>query len=373
MSVIEKVCLMNPGPVTLSRRVRQALQRPDLCHREPDFAALQNDVRDRLVRVYPAAERDFVAVLLTGSGTAAVEAMVGSLVPHAGKAVVVENGIYGERISAMLRVQGKHFAVVRSDWTEPMDVAAVARTLEDDPAVTHVIAVHHETTTGRLNDIRALGSICKQRGVPLLLDTVSSFGGEEIDFAAWNVEACASTANKCLHGVPGICFVIVRKDILTKRASAAVSLYLDLFRNYEEQCKGYPLFTPAVQSLYGLQEALGELQESGGWEARQSHYSKLSRLIRTGLRERGAPLLLQGDHCYSATLTSFYLPVGVEFRPLYERLRRTGFVIYPGVHWLAATVFRVAVMGDLTRRDAIRFLDAFSEATTAAVSYSPRR
>ena len=102
--------LLNPGPVTLTPRVRAALGRPDLCHREPEFAALQNDLRQRLLRVYEGAEARYSAVLITGSGTAAVEAMVGSLVPRGGRALVVVNGVYGERIAAMLDAQGKTFA-----------------------------------------------------------------------------------------------------------------------------------------------------------------------------------------------------------------------------------------------------------------------
>src|SRR5262249_20220730 len=139
---------------------------------------------------------------------------------------------------SILRAGGKDHDTVRSDWTAPLDLAAVERKLESDSRLTHVLAVHHETTTGRLNDVAALGALCRQRGVALLLDAVSSFGGEPIDFREWNLEACASTANKCLHGVPGICFVLVRRGALEGRPSGACSVYLDLHRNYQEQRKG---------------------------------------------------------------------------------------------------------------------------------------
>jgi 2-aminoethylphosphonate-pyruvate transaminase len=362
MNTNDKICLLNPGPVTLTQRVRQALLRPDLCHREPEYAVLQTEVRERLARVYPAAERDFTAVLLTGSGTAAVEAMVGSLVPRRGKALVVENGVYGERVSSMLQAQGKEFDTVSSAWTEPMNLGEVERKLAGDSRVSHVIAVHHETTTGRLNDLAALGKLCRQRGVALLLDTVSSFAGEEIDFENWNVEACASTANKCLHGVPGIAFVLARKSALEDRPSASCSVYLDLHKNYQEQRKGYPLFTPAVQSLYALHEALAELQDSGGWVGRHEHYQSLSRLVRDGMRERGVSLLLPDSGCYSTILSSFVLPPRVVFQRLYEQLKRAGYVIYPGQAALKESIFRVAVMGDLCRQDVEGFLEAFSAA-----------
>ena len=357
-----RIRLLNPGPVTLSPRVRRALLGPDLCHREPEFAALQADVRDRLARVYPSVEATHAAVLFTGSGTAAVEAMVGSLVPRDGRALVVENGVYGERISSILRAQGKEHDAVRSPWTGPVDLEAVESRLRADPRLTHVIAVHHETTTGRLNNVTGLGAICRRRGAALLLDAVSSFGGERIDFEGWSVEAAASTANKCLHGVPGVCFVLARKSALEGRPSAACGVYLDLHRNYEAQRKGFPLFTPSVQAMYALREALRELEEDGGWEARNRHYRSLSVIVRDGLRGRGVSLLLDAPDCCSATLSSFRLPEGVRFQTLYERLKESGFVIYPGQQALDGAIFRVAVMGDLSREDMEEFVEAFAAA-----------
>jgi 2-aminoethylphosphonate-pyruvate transaminase len=355
----KKVCLLNPGPVTITAAVRQSLLCQDLCHREPEFAELLQDVRQRLARVYPAAEKDYTAVLLTGSGTAAVEAMVGSLVPGDGKALVVANGIYGERIATMLQVQGKTFELVRAPWTEPMRLAAAEQALAAG-GFTHAIAVHHETTTGRLNDVAGLGRICRRYNVSLLLDAVSSFGGEFLDFADGQIEACAATANKCLHGVPGISFVLAQESVFASRQSAATSLYLDLFRQRAEQLKGYTPFTPAVQVLYALRTALEEMQADGGWEARHRLYQARSQRVRTGLRQLGIGLLLEDDACLAATLTAFRLPPGMPFRELYLRLKRSGFVIYPGQQSLEAAIFRIAVMGDLAEEDLAKFLEAMT-------------
>jgi 2-aminoethylphosphonate-pyruvate transaminase len=362
----QRIRLMNPGPVTLSRRVRQALLGPDLCHREPEFSELQRQVRDGLERVYPEAAAHYAAVLMAGSGTAAVEAMVGSLVPRAGKALVVANGAYGERVAAILQVQGREHDVVRSPWTEPMDLDAVARRLGQDRRLTHVVAVHHETTTGRLNDVAALGALCRGRGVALLLDAVSSFAAEELDFEGWNLEACASTSNKCLHGAPGVCFVLARREALEGRPSAACSVYLDLARYHQEQGRGYPPFTPSVQATYALREALAELAEGGGWRRRRQHYRELSGLLRDGLARQGALPLLADPGACSASLTSFRLPEGVDFARLYEGLKRERFVIYPGQQALAGAIFRLAVMGDLSRSDMEEFLSAFPAARAHA-------
>lgn len=344
--------LLNPGPVTLTSRVRQSLLREDICHREPEFSALQSEIRSRLAGVYPEARSDYRAVLLTGSGTAAVEAMVGSLVPGNGLALVVANGVYGERMAAMLHAQGKAHEVASAGWLSAMDLDAVERRLALSPSISHVLAVHHETTTGRLNDLPALGAICRRHGVPLLLDAVSSFGGEEIEFASWNLEACAATANKCLHGVPGISFVLARRSAFESGASGARSLYLDLFRYYQEQEKGSAPFTQAVHACYALAEALRELEDSGGWRARHAHYRALSSRVFEGLRAQGVAPLLEIEAPSSAILTAYRLPPGHAYRELHDSLKAEGFVIYAGQGGpLGKEIFRIAVMGDLGRAD----------------------
>ncbi len=346
--------LLNPGPVTLTARVRAALAAPDVCHREPEFAALTRGVIAKLGRVYPEAEATHTAVLLTGSGTGAVEAMLGSLTPRDGRTLVVSNGVYGERAAAMLAAQGKAFDIVKGAWTEGLDLAA-ARSRLAAGGYTHVFSVHHETTTGRLNDVASLGAICKQRGVPLLLDAVSSFGGEAIAFDAWNLEACAATANKCLHGVPGVAFVLARRGVFSARPSGATSVYLDLFRYEKEQRAGFSPFTQATHVMHALDAALSELSDAGGVSARSAHYRALSDAVRAGLGALGVePLLDPATH--SATLTSYKLPPGLAYATLHDTLKEQGFVIYAGQGDFSGSIFRIAVMGDLARADADRLL-----------------
>jgi 2-aminoethylphosphonate-pyruvate transaminase len=353
--------LLNPGPVTLTPRVREALLRADLCHREPEFAALQAEIRERLVAIYPQAARDFTAVLLTGSGTAAVEAMVGSLVPRNGRALVVANGVYGERMAAMLEAQGKTVHLARAEWIEPMNLTLAEQMLAREPRITHVLAVHHETTTGRLNDIPALGTLCRRYRVPLLLDCVSSFGGEEIDFEHWNLEACAGTANKCLHGVPGISFVLARESALQTRQSGATSVYLDLLHHYAEQQKNSSPFTPAIHVSYALAEALRELADTGGWQSRHAHYTALARQVFNGLRAQGVEPLLNLKAPSSSVLTAYQVPPGYAYASLHDFLKAAGFVIYAGQGKFNQEIFRIAVMGALDSTEVERLLSAFQQ------------
>lgn len=356
--------LLNPGPVTLSPRVRAALGRPDLCHRQPEYGEIQAEVRHRLAALHGDPDH-WSAVLLSGSGTAAVEAMLGSLVPRTGRTLVVANGVYGERAADILAAQGKPYSMTRTEWTEPVDLDRVERALAGEE-FSHVMVVHHETTTGRLNDLGPFGAACRRHGAALLVDAVSSFGGERLDLEDWNAEACAASANKCLHGAPGVAFVVARRSAL-ERPTAAPGLFLDLQRHHAEQERGTVAFTPAVHPTFALQEALREHAEEGGWPARRARHRALSEMVRTGLDPLGFGLLLGSASAYGSSLTSFRLPAGIAFERLYRDLFHRGFVIYPGQRALAREIFRVAVMGDLRPSDVVEAVAAFADSLTSQV------
>jgi len=348
--------LLNPGPVTITERVRASLQKEDLCHREPEFANMMLDIKKRLVDIYSDSASGYEAILMTGSGTCAVEAMISSLLPRDGKILVISNGVYGERIARMVELQGKKSAVVKSAWPEPMNLTEAERLLAEDPAITHVTAIHNETTTGRLNDLDSLGALCKKYDKPLLLDAVSSFAGERIEFEKWNIQALASTANKCIHGIPGLTFVIVRRDVMENGTSAAGSLYLDLFGYYEKQKSGFSPFTQATHVAVALQEALKEMEENGGWEPRMQRYREISVRIRSELARMGVPAFLDED-VYCSMLSSFHLPEGFTYEELHDKLREEGFVIYAGQGGLFHQIFRIANMGDISDSDVDRLLE----------------
>jgi 2-aminoethylphosphonate-pyruvate transaminase len=351
--------LLNPGPVTLTPRVRSALLREDLCHRESEFAELTLDIRSRLEGLYPAA--GYAAVLITGSGSAAVEAMLTTMVPPAAKTLVVANGVYGERIAAMLARHRRPHATVQGKWTDGISMTQVEAALSADPALRYVICVHNETTTGRLNDVDALGRLCRARGVYLLLDAVSSFGAEDLRFAEWNLVAAAATGNKCLHSTPGVSFVLARLDALESAKDNADTVVLDLARHFREQRQGWSPFTQSVHGFFALQEALRELEEAGGRNIRRERYAALSNRLRDTLPGLGAALLIPAADSASM-LTAFKLPQGVRYDALHDSLKRAGFVIYAGQGALAPAVFRVATMGAVGDADMDRLLAAFRAA-----------
>jgi len=354
------VLLLNPGPVTLSDRVRRSLLQPDLCHRESEFFDLQDEARNRLLSTYSLNSSQWAAVLMTASGTAAVESMVAALVPKNGRLLVVENGVYGERIALICAQYGIDHERIAGDWLQAPDWDAVAARLKNQPngaAFTHVAVVHHETTTGRLNELHELSKLCRDHGAGLLVDAVSSFGAEAIDFGDPGLSAVAATANKCLHGVPGAAFVIVRRSALANAASR--TYYLDLGRLARLQDERNTPFTPAVHAYYALVEALREYAEQGGRNARYQHYAALAERVRAGLAELGIDSLLPAEQS-SVVLRAYRLPPDLGYATLHDALKAKGFVIYAGQGNLSKTLFRISTMGHITAADIDRLLHSFA-------------
>jgi 2-aminoethylphosphonate-pyruvate transaminase len=252
-------------------------------------------------------------------------------------------------------------------WLAAPDLAAIAARLEGAAAgagFTHVAVVHHETTTGRLNDLDSLAKLCRASGAHMLVDGVSSFGAERIDFQESAVSAVAATANKCLHGAPGASFVVVRRAALA--AAACRTYYLDLARLAHLQDERNTPFTPAVHVYYALVEALREHAEQGGRPARHDRYAAFSERVRAGFAGFGIETVL-APHESSVVLRSYRLPAGVGYTRVHDSLKGQGFVIYAGQGALSDTVFRISTMGNLTAADVDRLVQCFSEAIPSGV------
>ena len=355
-----RTILLNPGPVTLSAQVRTALLGPDLCHREPEFAVLQSKIRRQLLNVYALDPAQWASILLTGSGTAAVEAMLTSLVPANGTVLIIENGVYGERMSNIAHRHAIAHRRLEHTWLAPIDLARVEQALQAAPEITHVAVVHHETTSGRLNDLAPLAARCAEHGLELLIDAVSSFGAEALEFSHWPIAAVAATANKCLHGVPGTCFVVTRRESLDLAGAAARSVYLDLRAYLQHQDHHGTPFTQSVQTFYGLSAALDEFEAEGGWQARRATYRARLGAVRQQLSELAVRPLLEAA-VSSCVLNAFELPAGLDYPTLHDALKARGFIIYAGQSTLAQQIFRISTMGDISPEDLERLCAALRE------------
>ena len=347
--------LLNPGPVNVSPRVAGALGRGDLCHREPECSELLARVRTRLIQAFVPAG-GFTAVLVTGSGTAALEMAVTSVLSDRGRLVVVSNGVYGERIAAMAAAARLPHTVVEGSWTAPPDLAAVERALAE-PDVEAVAVVHHETTTGLLNPVAAVGSLARSRGKLLLVDSVSGLGCDPLDLEAAGADLVIGTAGKCIQAFPGMAFVLVRESALARLANhPRRSLYLSLPVHHEAQARGTVPFTPAVQLAYALDEALAELLEEGV-AARIARYAAAAAVLRRGFAHLALSCVLPPG-LRSNSITALQLPPGHTYASLHDGLKARGFVVYEGQGRLAREIFRVANMGHLAAADFTSFLEA---------------
>jgi len=347
--------LLNPGPVSLSEGVRRAVVKLDLCHREPEFFKLQDKVIRGLLDIYQCDPALWTAVLVGGSGTSAMEAMLASLLPSEANVLVLENGVYGERLSRIAAIYGIRHQALKVAWGEAVDLEVLADLLSSGN-FSHVLAVHHETTTGRLNPVDEIASLCTQNGVQLLLDAVSSFGAESIPFEQESLQAIAATANKCLHGIPGLAMVLCRREALEQDIKPR-SLSLHLQGWAEQQAKQATPFTPPVNALLGLAQSLKELKKQGGWKARRSRYRTLAARVAETCRELGVEQWLPAE-VSSSVLRSYHLPAGMTYNELHDGLKQQGFVIYAGQGDLAAQLFRISTMGEIGDYDMARLVNA---------------
>lgn len=344
--------LLTPGPLSTTATVRAAMLQ-DSCTWDADYnQGVVEPIRRELVRLAtgPEYESDYSAVLLQGSGSYVVESVLGSAMGSDECLLIINNGAYGARMGEMARCLGlRHHELDCGETTRP-EPAAIEAMLVRHPEITHLAMVHCETTTGMLNPLEEVAALCQRRGIRLIVDAMSSFGGIPIDMGRLGIEFLISSANKCIQGVPGFGFVIARRAALVACAGRARSVSLDLHAQWQtmEQQGGKWRFTSPTHTVLAFAQALRELEEEGGIDARYQRYSENQRTLVTGMAALGfAPLL--PEQWQSPIITAFYSPAHPDYRfaDFYQRLKAQGFVIYPG-KVSQADCFRIGNIGDVT-------------------------
>ena len=349
--------LLNPGPVNITEKVRQAMTLPDLCHREKEFSDLMASIRVKLLQAFNIEEA-FTPVLVSGSGTAALEMAVSSSLSPGRSMLVIENGVYGERISKLCDVYNFHYHRIKLDWGIPPNLKDIENKLKTQNDIEVVSLVHHETTTGLLNPLQSVGELAKKYGKIFLVDCISSIAGDEIDFNF--IDLAVGTANKCLQGVPGVSFVLFHKrDLARLLKIPARNLYFNLTAYHKAQEAGGLLFTPSIPAHYALDAALDELMEETV-SGRIQRYSKAAKFLRSGFQKLNLEFLIP-EELRSNCLTSLKLPNGVNYENLHRELRSKGFVIYAGQGNLNGRIFRIANMGDIKQEEFQQLLEVFKE------------
>lgn len=353
--------LLTPGPLTTSASVKQAMLR-DWGSRDREFIRLNQRIRDRLLAM-AGADRTHVCVPVQGSGTFAIEATIGTLVPRGGRLLVLVNGAYGRRMVRIADVIGR--AVVALEWPEdtPVLPAALETALASDPTVTHVAVVHCETTSGILNPLEEVAEVCARHRRPLLIDAMSSFGALPIDAAHMRFEAVIASSNKCLEGVPGMAFALMRQAALEDAAGNANSLSLDLYDQWRAlEANGQWRFTPPTHVIAAFDQALEEHAAEGGVAGRGARYRRNHQILIEGMAALGFETLVPRP-LQAPIIVTFLTPADPRFvfADFYDRLREKGFAIYPGRLTMADS-FRIGCIGRIGETDMLAAVAAVGEA-----------
>lgn len=353
-----KTILLTPGPLTTSDATRAAMTR-DWGSRDADFIDLTARVRKRLEAICNAAP-SHTCVPIQGSGTFAVEAMIGTLVPKEGRLLVACNGAYGQRIAAIAARLGRAVFKVEGPEDRPTDLVRLEQAIADHQP-THLAAVHCETTSGVRNPIDDIAALARREKISLLIDAMSSFGALPLDCDALGCAAIAASANKCLEGAPGLAFVIARTSDLERSKGQAPSVSLDLHDQWRGlQANGQWRFTPPTHVLAALDSALEQFIAAGGQVARLARYSENCNTLISGMRAAGFETFLR-DEDQAPIIVTFRVPndPAFSFDAFYDALREIGVVIYPGKITDAET-FRIGCIGAIGKSDMSYALDAVS-------------
>jgi len=351
--------LFTPGPLTTSPSVKEAML-VDVGSRDDEFIAVVRDIRRQLLALGGVSQaQGYEAILLQGSGTFGVEAVLSSAIPPQGKLLILINGAYGERMLAIANRHRLAADVLRWDENQITDPQAVRRRLDQDPTLAHVAIVHCETTTGLLNPVEEIGNLARAANRGFIVDAMSSFGAIPLSLTAASIDFLISSANKCIEGVPGFNFVLARKPALAACQGNARTLSLDLFEQWQGlEANGQFRFTPPTHALLAFAQALRELEAEGGVAGRAKRYQANHAALMAGMTALGFRCYLPPEH-QSWIISAFHYPndPAFQFEDFYRRLARHGMVIYPGKLGKVAC-FRIGNIGRLTARDIQELLEA---------------
>ena len=336
--------LLTPGPLTTSRRTKEAMLR-DWGSWDVDFNQITGRIRERLVKIVHG-EGTHECVPLQGSGTFAVEAAIGTVVPTSGHVLVPVNGAYCQRIAKICKYIGRRFSTLDYPESAQIRAADVALRLAEDPSITHVALVHCETGTGILNPLAEVAEVVAKHGMGLIVDAMSSFGAIEIDARASPLDAVIGASGKCLEGVPGMGFILMRRAVLEKCQGNAHSLAMDLYDQWVYMGKTTQWrFTPPTHVVAAFEEAIRQFDEEGGVVARGARYAKNCEQLISGMQALGfSPFLARAVQ--APIIVTFHAPAdpAYEFKRFYAEVKQRGYILYPGKLTQVET-FRVGCIG----------------------------
>lgn len=357
----EKHYLFCPGPVMISDQVRDALLHPDMCHLVPMFESVFRNIQRNLLAVYKAND-DYTILLITGSGTAANETVISSYFTPEDEVLLINNGVFGERIEELLQIHEVKTTVLQYDWGQYPNINEIELKLKTSPKITTIIMVFHETSTGVVNPISQVGELAHRYAKTYIVDGVSAVGGEDVDVVRDHIDFCTSSSNKCLASLPGVGIICAKKTKLNEsKGNRTRVVYLNLLKLYKmsETLHQTPN-TPSTTMFIALDAAVKGLL-SEGIDRQINRYRRCAQIIRSGVKKLGLNLLVN-EKIASNTVTSVLLPKNIDLQAFISALEYKGYTVYPGKgHLKDQNMFQISNMGAIDEAICHKFLNILDE------------
>ncbi len=356
-----KFLLFTPGPVNVAENLRVAISKEDICHRERDFDVLLGSIEQKLLSLFQIENRNlYRAVVITGSGTAANEAMLSSVVGQ-GDVLILSNGEFGERLHKTSQIHNPKTHLIEEPWGEAFNLKRIEDYLNAHKIDVIAIA-HHETCSGMLNPLEPIGALAKTHGALFIVDGVSSVGAESVNMESSNIAFCSSSSSKAIGSYPGLSFVIGGKEHFEKlKQHKAKSTYLNLATFYEFlKSRSQTPNTPAVPLFFALEQALTNILKEGV-SKRFETIRQRAKSLRSGMRKLNLKFLIdEKDMC--SVLTTVHVPHLINVTDLKRCLREQSIIVYAGKGCFKDKVFQVGNIGEMTEFDIQFFLQTLKEA-----------
>lgn len=360
---IERKILLNPGPATTTDTVKMAQIVPDICPREQEFIDIMKSLRRDLVKVVHGNEEEYTAVPFCGSGTICMDVCLNSMLPESKKILIINNGAYSARAIEICKFYGLAFVELKLNYDEIPDLEKIKQILNQDEDIYLVYITHHETGTGLLNPVKEIGQVVHELNRVFVVDTTSSYALIPMNIQEYNIDFCMASAQKGLQAMTGLSYVIGNKALIEKSAEFPKrSYYCNLYLQYHffEQT-GEMHFTPPVQVIYSLKQALKEYFEEGE-QKKWIRHQRTMETIRKGICSLGFKEVITENN-RSNLVMALEMPQNKNwnFENIHDYCYQRGFTIYPG-KIAGMDTFRLCVLGAIDEKDGAKFCEVFKEA-----------
>lgn len=372
MPTVPPRILLGPGPSNVSPRVLQAMMQPMIGYMDPDFMLIMDETRDLISRVYGGEDANTLAI--SGTGSAGMEAGLSSLLEPGDAVIMCIYGFFCERMVEMATRLGANVIPLRADWGGPFPEEMLEAELKRHPNVKMVTAIHAETSTGVRQPLEGLSQLAKSHDALFMVDAVTSLGGNEMEFDAWNIDYAYSATQKCLGCPPGMSPVALSHaalDAIRRRKQKPLSWYLDLsllgnYWGWDDQ-RAYHHTVP-VSMVLALREGLRQALEEG-LPQRYARHARNAAALAAGLAALGLRFVVPAEHRL-AQITVVRIPDGADDAHIRAQLlRERGIEIGGGLGEFAGKVWRIGLMGESSKAEYVLALLAALESILPDAGY----